>query len=70
MGWVWSQHVESLFVSSLEMDGFDQHELRYILCPCQHFVFLFALDEFILGTRWHGRVLVNAFWDAFMFSLE
>ena len=36
MGWVRSTHVGIHFVSSLPLDVFGQHTLRYFLCPCWH----------------------------------
>jgi hypothetical protein len=36
MVWIWTTHFEMHFVSSLAVEGFDQHMLRCILCPRWH----------------------------------
>ena len=77
MGWV-----EINFVSSIGLEGFGQHMLRYILFHCWHgrcsdntysgsFCVLAGIGEvcskYILSPQRHGMGLVNTFWDTFFF---
>jgi hypothetical protein len=56
IGLLWSTHVEMLLVSSLTLEAFGQHMLRYLLCPCWQRMGLIIC---ILCIRWHWLGLVN-----------
>ena len=58
MGWVWSTHVELLFVSSLEREVFGQHKLRCILSYSLH-------DAGMVNTYLDYILFFSLLWEVF-----